>query len=68
MSDSMIIAFESPTYFDPSLKSELDFTGCNQSWQKVSALIEQGELVSVNPLASFAYGLTSAKNKLTATV
>jgi len=68
MSDSIIIAFDNPISREPSLKSELDFTGCNQSFQKVSALFEQGELVSVNSLDSYAFGLTKAKNQITATV
>ena len=66
MSDSSITIFNNPTLVDPNLKGTLDFSGSKPDWKKVSPLIEQDELISVNSLSSFAFGVTSAKNKITA--
>jgi hypothetical protein len=66
MSDSSEIVFPNPIQLDPSLKSSINITGCYSEWKKVSALIEQGQLVNVKALGSYAFGVTSAKNNITA--
>ena len=66
MSDSSEIVFPNPIQLDPGLKSSINFTGCFSGWKKVSALIEQDELVNVKSLGSYAFGITSAKNNITA--
>jgi hypothetical protein len=68
MSDSSIITFSDPSWLDPSLTDQLDFTGCHQSWKKFSVMYEQDELVRINSLNSYAFGLTKAKNQVTATL
>lgn len=65
MCDSSTTTFANPILLDPGLKN-LNLTGCHPVWKKVSVLTEQEELISVNSLSSYAFGLTSAKNQVTA--
>jgi hypothetical protein len=65
MSDSSTTTFPNPILLDQGLKN-LNFTGCHPDWKKISVLTEQEELISVNSLSCYAFGLTSAKNKVAA--